>query len=195
MLQDYFFRRHLDEDEEILLVVQKHWMLGIRSLYAPSLLFIGIWCILLLGHSRMMVYGVSLAALAAAVWWIRCFLDYYLDAWIVTNKGVIDLEWHGWFHRSSTRVLYSDVEGVGYEVKGVMGTLLNFGEMQLEKISTGSAVTMPFVHKPKRVEAVLLEAMEAYILKKNLRDASTVRDILSEFVASSMQAKTVKKKS
>jgi hypothetical protein len=129
-------------------------------------------------------------------------MDYYLDAWLITNKGVIDLEWHGWFHRSSSRILYSDINGVEYEIKGVFGTLIGYGTMALEKISTGDAITMPYVKKPRRVETAILEAMEAYMLKKNLKDATTVQNILSEFVASTMQkqsavtqAKKIQKKS
>lgn len=194
VLSRYFFHRHLDEEETILLVVQKHWLLGLRALWLPTLVFLAVWSVPLFFRITNVVYGAAIAALAVAIWWIRNFLDYYLDAWLVTNKGVIDLAWHGWFHRSSTRVLYSDVEGVGYEIKGIAGTLLNFGEMQLEKISTGTAITMPFVHTPKRVEATILEAMEAYVLKKNLRDATTVKTILAEIVASTLQAKTAKKK-
>lgn len=129
---------------------------------------------------------MALAGLAIAIWWIRNFLDYYLDAWIITNKGVIDIEWHGWFHRSAARVLYSDIEGVAYEIKGIAGTLLQYGTMQLEKISSGS-VEMEFVHRPKRVETAILESMESYLLQKNLRDATTVKDLLAEFVASSLQ--------
>lgn len=187
MINSYFFGKHLDEDESILLAVHKHWIMGIKSLWLPSLLFLAVWSIVYFVRTKYVVYGVGIAATGVGVWWIRNFLDYFLDAWIITNKGVIDLEWHGWFHRSSARVLYSDIQGVGYEVKGILGTLLGYGVMSLEKVSTGTTISMPFVKKPRRVESVILEAMEAYMLKKNLKDAKTVQGILAEFVASSLQ--------
>jgi hypothetical protein len=137
VLRKFFFSRHLDDEEKIVLVVQKHWLLGVKALYAPTLVFIAVWSMLYFSRTDYVLYGVLLAALGVAIWWIRNFMDYYLDAWLITNKGIIDLEWHGWFHRTSSRVLYSDLEGVEYEVKGIFGTLLNYGEMTIEKISTG----------------------------------------------------------
>ncbi len=191
MLQNFFFGRHVDDEETILLVVHKHWLLGMRTLLLPSIIFIAISCIVYVARTKAMLYGISLAEAGVSIWWIRNFFDYYLDAWIITNKGVIDLEWHGWFHRSSARVLYSDIQGVGYEVKGMWGTLLRYGTVQLEKISNGSTISMQFVKNPRKVEVTILEAMEAYLLKKNLKDASTVQGILAEFVASSLQKQHV----
>lgn len=189
MLNKTFFAGHLDDDEEILTVLHKHWLFGFKALWFPSLIFLIVAAILYYVHTKMVIYGIALAELGVAIWWIRNFLDYFLDAWIVTTKGVIDLEWKGWFHRSAARVLYSDVQGVSYEVSGIIGTLLNYGNMSLEKISTGTSMTMPYVKRPKRMTSIILEGMENYLHKKNLKDAKTVQGILAEFVASSMQKK------
>jgi hypothetical protein len=202
VLNEYFFDRHLDDEETIHLVVHKHWLIGVKALWLPTIIFCLMWSILYLVRTKYVIYGVALAEVGIGIWWIRNFMDYYLDAWLITNKGVIDLEWHGWFHRSSSRILYSDINGVEYEIKGIFGTLIGYGTMALEKVSTGDAITMPYVKKPRRVETAILEAMEAYMLKKNLKDATTVQNILSEFVASTMQkqsaisqAKKISKKS
>jgi hypothetical protein len=189
VLNSFFFTQHLDDSEDILIVVHKHWLVGTKALWFPSVVFALVWSVLYFTRTPYSVYGVSLAALGVALWWIRNFLDYYLDAWIVTSKGVIDLEWHGWFHRTSSRVLFSDIQGLSYEVKGIKGTLFGYGELSLEKISTGDSISMPYVYKPRRVEAIILQSMEAYMHKKNLKDASTVQTILAEFVASSLQKK------
>lgn len=194
MLNRFFFSRHLDDEEEIVLVVHKHWLTGLRVLFWPTLLFVGIWSILYFSPTKYMIYGVSVAASFAGIWWIRNFMDYYLDAWLITTKGIIDLQWHGWFHRSSSRVLYSDIQGVSYEVNGILGTLLGYGSMEVEKISTGTTIDMQYVKRPRRIEAVILECMETYLHKKNLKDAKTVQTILAEFVAGSMQKKEVDEK-
>jgi hypothetical protein len=187
VLQKFFFGKHLDDDEKILLIVQKNWFCGLKLLFVPTCLFIALWSILYFVHTMIVFYGISIASLGLLIWWMRSFLDYYLDAWIVTNMGVIEIEWHGWFHRSSSRVLYSDIQGIGYEIKGIVGTLFRTGTISLEKISTGSAIEMSSVYSPKRVEMAVLGAMEAYMLQKNLRDATTVQNILTELVTSTLQ--------
>jgi len=189
MLDKTFFAGHLDADEAIVIVVHKHWLMGIKSLWFSTLVFLLVASILYFVRTKAILYGVALAELGVGIWWARNFLDYFLDTWIVTDTGIIDLEWHGWFHRTASRVLYSDVQGVSYEVKGIVGTLFNFGEMTLEKISTGAKMSMPYVKRPKRVTSIILKCMETYLHSKNLKDAKTVQNILAEFVASSMQKK------
>ncbi len=187
MLQQFFFGKHLDDDEQIIIVVQKNWFCGVRVLYIPTLVFFALWSILYFVRKLSILYGLSLASVGILIWWIRNFLDYYLDAWIVTNMGVIVIQWHGWFHRSSSRILYSDIQGIGYDIHGILGTVFQTGTVSIEKISTGSAISMESVYKPKRIEIAVLEAMEAYMLQKNLRDATTVQNILTELVTSTLQ--------
>lgn len=132
---------------------------------------------------------VGVAELCIAVWWLRSFFDYYLDAWIITDQGIIDVSWHGWFHRQSSRILYSDIHGVSYEIQGIASTLLRFGTVSIEKVSGGTVVSLEDVASPRRVENLILKNMEEYMHTKNLKDAKTVQTILSEFVASSVQLK------
>jgi hypothetical protein len=189
VLQHFFFGKHLDDEEQIILIVQKNWFCGVKVLYAPTLVFIALWTTLYFVRKMVILYGLSLASIGILIWWMRNFLDYYLDAWIVTNMGVIEIQWHGWFHRSSSRVLYSDIQGIGYDIHGILGTLFQVGTVSIEKLSTGGAISMEAVRKPKRVEMAVLEAMEAYMLQKNLRDTTTVQNILTELVTSTLQKK------
>jgi hypothetical protein len=129
------------------------------------------------------------ALVLIGIWWLRNFFDYFLDAWIITDHGIIDLNWHGWFHRESTRVLYSDVQGVSYEIKGILGTLFGFGDIAVEKISTGASISLSSVSFPRAVQTAIHRNMEAYVHTKNLKDAKTVQTILAEFVAGSLQRK------
>jgi len=135
----------------------------------------------------MVFYVISLWSVVSLVWWLRNFFDYYLDAWIITDVGIIDVEWHGWFHRQSSRVLYSDIQGVSYEIQGVTNTLLRYGTIGVEKISTGSAISLDNVPHPRRIEGVILKNMEAYMHTRNLKDATHVQDILSGIIAREVQ--------
>jgi hypothetical protein len=79
------------------------------------------------------------------------------------------------------------VQGVSYEINGVLGTLLRFGSISIEKISTGSSFTLDFVRKPRKVEAAILKNMESYLHTKNMKDASQIQDLLASLVAEKIQ--------
>lgn len=187
MLNKLLFRSHLESDETLVLVVHKFWLVGVKALFWPTV-FLGAGLFLLAASpTRAMITIVTCWSIVMSVWWLRNFFDYYLDAWIITDHGVIDIAWHGWFHRQSTRVLYSDVQGVSYEINGIIGTLLRVGSISMEKVSTESAVSLDYVQNPRRVETAILKNMETYLHAKNLKDGKQIQDLLASIVAERMQ--------
>ena len=190
-LDDALFSRHVDDDDEVVRIIHKHWLLGIKQLLWPSVSFCASWIFLYFAPFIGIFYIVALWSVLSLVWWIRNFFDYYLDAWIITDTGIIDVAWHGWFHRESSRVLYSDVQGVSYEIQGVVGTLFRYGEITVEKISNGSTISLDYVARPRVVESTILKTMEGYLHSKNLKDAKHVQELLSELVANEFNAREV----
>ena len=186
-LNNILFARHLDDDEEVTEIVHKHWMLGIKHFLWPVFSFLLAWLVLYIVPFLLIFYLVALWAVVSLVWLLRNFFDYYLDAWIITDKGIIDVAWHGWFHRQSTRVLYSDIQGVSYEIQGVFATILRYGELSVEKISTGSSVTLTHVSNPRRIESMILGNMELYLHGKNLKDAKHVQELLGQMISREIQ--------
>lgn len=194
VLQDFFFARHLEDEEIVERIVHKHWLLGFSALFWPTASFVASVAFLLIASVRGVQLGLALWAVVSLVWLLRNFFDYYLDAWIVTNKGIIDIAWHGWFHRESSRVLYSDIQGVSYEIEGVWGTLMRYGTVSVEKISTGSAISIDNVPYPRMVEALILQCMETYLHKKNMKDSKQVQELLSTLIAEQMVMRDLRKK-
>ncbi len=186
-LNSMLFNRHLNDDEEVTEIVHKHWMLGIKHMFLPILSFLIAWLVLYVAPFMVVFYISALWAMVSIVWLIRNFFDYYLDAWIIMDSGIIDVAWHGWFHRESTRVLYSDIQGVSYEIQGIIPTVLKYGTVSVEKISTGSTVDLEFVSNPRRVESLILGNMELYLHGKNLKDAKHVQELLGAIVAREVQ--------
>ncbi len=183
MLQTLLFSKHLNDDEVLVRVVHKHWLLGVRALFWP-MCWITLFALLVAGFpTRQMAIVGAVFGILMFVWWLRNFFDYFLDAWIITNEGIIDVAWHGWFHRQSSRILYSDIQGVSYEIKGIVGTLLQVGVISVEKISTGESVSLESVKRPKKIESLLLSYQEKYLHKKNMKDSKQVQELLATLVA------------
>ncbi|MDD5041683.1 MAG: PH domain-containing protein [Candidatus Peribacteraceae bacterium] len=193
-LNRWFFQKHLEDDEEVRLYVHKHWRLGLRQLFWPTIAFVTSWVFLAIAPFLIIFYVVALASMMAAVWWIRNFFDYFLDVWLVTDQSLIDVKWHGWFHRSSTKILFSDIQGVSYEIKGISGTLLGFGTISVEKVSTGGTVSLDNVSRPRDVSAAILENMEQYLHGKNLKDAKRIQELLSGVVSRELSLGELKSK-
>ncbi len=183
---DRLFHRHLEEDEPLYIVIHKHWILGLTYLWKPILCLVATLITLYFLPIKYILIAVALVDCGILVWLLRNFFDYYLDAWIITDRSVIDVEWHGWFHRQSTRIDYTSIEGVSYEIEGVFGTLLRYGTVSIEKIGSGSVVSICDVKNPRDIESIILACQDAHVRKKNLKDTNAVKDILAEIVADRM---------
>ncbi|MBU1019309.1 MAG: hypothetical protein ABII07_00990 [Patescibacteria group bacterium] len=105
-------------------------------------------------------------------------MNWYLDAWIITNHGIIDLQWNSFFDKSSTRIEYHTVEGITYQVKGFWGTIMNYGDIMIERLGTGTVVTLESVAFPKKVEREVLHYQEKFVRAKNFKDETALRDML-----------------
>jgi len=193
-LNQRLFKKHLEDDEEVRLYVHTHWRKGMARLFWPTAAFIASWVFLALAPFLMIFYMVAVASVLSLVWWARNFLDYYLDAWLITNQAIIDVQWFGWFHRSATKILYSDIQGVTYEIKGISGTLFQYGTISVEKISTGATVSMENVSKPRLIATAILQNMELCLHGKNLKDAKHIQELLSSVVSRELSLSEIKAK-
>ena len=194
IMLERLFSRHLEDDEPLYIVVHRHWLYGLKELAPPLLCIAGTWVLFWAAP----LYSIALAVVAAdillCVWLLRNFFDYFLDAWLITDRSVIDIAWHGWFHRQSTRIDYSAMEGVSYEVKGILGTFLKYGTVSIEKVGTGSVVSMDQVKNPRDIESAILLCQETCLRSKNMKDSSAVKDLLAEIVAERMSLREMEKK-
>src|SRR3989338_2030744 len=185
------FERHLEDDEPLYMIIHKHWFLSVQELFFPVVALVATW---VLGYMAPIVPVLSILLILdciIAVWFFRNFLDYYLDALLITDRAIIDVEWHGWFHRESTRIEYSSIEGVSYEIKGIFGTLLQYGTITIERIGSGSVLEIEKVKNPRDVESAILACQTACLRTKNLRDSAQVKDIIAEIVAERMQIRSL----
>ena len=67
MLPEFFFGKHLDEDETLLFAVHKHWFLGLKELIWPTVAFVGLWILLINLRDKYVFYTVSALSVALAL--------------------------------------------------------------------------------------------------------------------------------
>lgn len=119
-----------------------------------------------------------------AILFIYHILQWYLDAWIVTNTSVIDHEWHSFFNKSTNRIEYGNIDGITNEIKGFWGTLFRFGHIQITHIS-GSPLVLENVASPRKVERFILEHQQNFMRQQNFDDHSKLKELLTNLLRSS----------
>lgn len=180
-IRNYLYSDYLEDGEEILFLCHRSYVVMFRdfirilSIHAVPAGFV--W------YLFPSLIPICIAWLTIGV--VRFMLvvqDWYYDAWLITNLGVLGIEWTGYFERTSTRVEYASIEGVSYTLKGFWQTMLNYGNVTLAKLGGPHNVTLKDAVNPKRVEKNLLKYQEKFMTSKNFKDQEILKQLLADLV-------------
>ncbi|MCF7845652.1 MAG: hypothetical protein K9L85_00255 [Candidatus Peribacteraceae bacterium] len=176
------FAGHLQEDEKLLYVVHVHWFAAYRQLFKAA--FFG----MLIPAVFYAMFPVLAAAWVFGIWFLlglirffRDVADWYFDAFLVTNLGVVDLDWRGIFDKSSTRISFDDLVSTAYDKSGFFSSIFNFGDIAIQ--TDGSVeINLENAVAPARAEMEILSAKEKYSHDRGLEDEKVLKEILSGMV-------------
>ena len=182
----WIFSRYVEDEEKIQNVIHRHVLV-----FKLSILKIGFFGILL---PILLYLLLPKAIFFAAIWFtigffaiLYKFIDWYFDVWLLTNLGVVDLERNGLFDLTSTRIEYHMMEGLSYQIKGVLRTLFNFGDITIDKLGAQTSVILRDSISPKKVERLVLKYQEMFVSEKSVRDHHALKDMLADMIACHIQ--------
>ncbi len=178
----YLFKSYLDDGEKILHVAHKHIVLlkvkGAKTSFfgitLPVILF-------LLFPSIPLVWGIWIFIGLCGVFYN--FMDWYFDAWLLTNYGVISLEGEGIFDVTATRVEYHMIEGISYSIKGFWRNLLNFGDITLDKLGAKTSMSLQDAASPQKLERIIMDYQQKFVSDRSIRDHQALKDMLADMIA------------
>ena len=170
----------LFEGERVVYEIRRHWyVLVVESLFLALFLFIP-WLIFLgldIAGFHLSIKEVSLFFFVALIWlfvtWITFMViwtNYYLDVWIVTNKRIIDIEQYGLFSRDVSEFRLDRIQDVTIEVKGILPTLLHFGNIHVQTAGETHKFIIKNVPKPYRVRDVLIKEHDRAVVESRNKD-------------------------
>lgn len=180
------YQDYLEDEEEIFFVGHRHVFIMIRDLGRLIVVHLALPFILWLFFPQMFWIYIGWAALGV----VRILLviqDWYYDCWLITNMGVVGVEWTGFFDRTSDRVEYQSIEGVSYKIKGVIPTIFNFGNITLAKLGGPTTVTLKSAYNPKRIEKNVVKFQDKFLTKKNFTDQEVLKQLLSDLVSTHVE--------
>ena len=166
----------LAADEQVELERHKHWFIVAAEISGYVVAFIVpfiayAWIagteVLVGERTFMLLLETPLVLFIASLWalviWMRIagiWTDYYLDVWTITNKRIIDIEQKGFFHRETSVFVIERVQDVTIETRGIIATLLNFGDIHVQTAGESQEFIMHGIANPKYVREVILRQLD-----------------------------------
>ncbi|MFA6549994.1 MAG: hypothetical protein WCT36_01395 [Candidatus Gracilibacteria bacterium] len=186
-LANFFFGEYLEKGEKIHSVahvsVVTIWKVMLRVTFLgfalPGLFFI-FFPALLIPVLIWMLVGVIKAIYELYGW--------YYDVFLITNTSIISIKSESIFDVTTNRVEYHMIEGVSYVIKGFWQTILNYGDIKVEKIGAGTPIILKNSSNPARIERVVLKHQDEYMEHRNFQDHKSLKDLLANMLIN--QSKT-----
>ena len=161
------------DKERVVAVIRHHWFVFFRDIFGILLLFVAPFFVIPLfwtfattsGGVPAISGGVVLffGALWTLLMWNLLFVrwtDYYYDIWIITNWRIVDIDQKGLFNRSVATLLTLDhIQDVEAQTSGVIGSVLNFGHVQVQTAAAQREFSIDDVANPPRVVEIIREAI------------------------------------
>jgi uncharacterized membrane protein YdbT with pleckstrin-like domain len=91
--------------------------------------------------------------------WIMLFLiwvDYYFDVWIVTDNRIVNIDQKGLFSREVSELELDKIQDITTDVKGVIPTFLNFGDLQVQTAAEEERFLFHNIPDPYDVKNIIM---------------------------------------
>ncbi len=163
-----------EPNEKILLVLRRHWYVVFRRVvaFAASALLPGVilFAASITGHPFVVdprellpvlaVLGIATYELAVWVAFYVSWLDYELDLFIITDMRIVNIAQNGLFNRSISEQKLTRVQDVTSEVKGVIPTLMRFGNVLVQTAGEQEHFVFRNVGNPEMIAKVILQQID-----------------------------------
>ncbi len=155
----------MQQSERVILLCRRHWihlwpkslLLAIYALVPPLVISLALaWA----GQYESTVARIFwiVAAVWLLYWALRIFLNWYRynnDIWVVTNQRIVDsVKTNPFSHRLSTADLVN-VQDMTVERRGVLQTILNYGDIVCETAADGGDFVLAGIPRPQDVQLLV----------------------------------------
>lgn len=184
--RNYLFRNYLDKDndEKIIEVAHKHIILLKYSAGKVILLGIVVPIILYLLFPYRQVAVISVVwGFIGLVGVLYHFVDWYFDVWLITNQGVVSVTRNGFFDVTTQRIDYHLIEDISYQIKGVLRTMLNFGDITIDRMSANTSIVLCDAANPKKLERKINAYRDKFVNERSVRDHEQLKTMLADMIA------------
>lgn len=151
-----------ENDEKLILFLRQHpvvnlpWVLGSLLALVSPVFFVQLDIVFQLGFftkipTDLFTGGIIVYYLLILGYVVEQFVHWYFNIYILTNKHIVDVDFDSLLYRKITEINLTDIESVKSKISGVIGSLFNFGDVNVETAATHQAVDFIKVPKPDYV--------------------------------------------
>ncbi len=150
-----------EPDEVLELLLRRHWITNVPWIFV-SLFGFALPAIIIALSRNFDINFFSVPPEVAfgliIVWYmlilgyvLEQFLYWYYNIYIVTSKHLVDINFHSLLYRDVTESALDDVQSVSSKIKGIFGSLFNYGDVTAQTAAATHFISFADVPFPDLV--------------------------------------------
>jgi len=153
-------------EEQVLVVTRPHWIILLGKIVEVALLLfaaMAIWVLLqsffaglYAAFSPLLVLLLLLYLYAVFAFFFLSWAQYWFDVTIITNERIVKIDQRSMFNREISEFRISRIQDVRVEIRGLLATWLQFGDLILETAGEGPAFTFASIPHPENIKDIIL---------------------------------------
>jgi len=156
----------LNQKEEIILALHKHWIVIIGEVLFFSILFFTPFFATFFSFKIVEEYLkeyyylfwflLSIYFLTVYMAFFITWMNYYLDMWVMTNERMFYIEHSGIFGRNVSEFLIKNVQDATIEIPGMIPSLLKYGNLLVQTAGEKNFLIKQ-VQNPEKAKNIIME--------------------------------------
>lgn len=157
MFHNYFIK-HLKEGEEIVAIVRRYYLTYAFQIFISAMLILipfflmyplfrwGGWGALV--FFLLLIFGLGNA--------LRQTVIFFLNALVITRDRILDFDQKGMFERVVSESTYDKIQDVSFRIKGVIPTLFNYGDLEIQTAGTQANLEIKNIAQPQKIQNIII---------------------------------------
>ena len=152
------------KNEDVIVVWRQHpWVLAKPGLTVVAIVLVIALVLKIFGASGYTSSAIVLGLIAIALFVFNALFRWSNSLYILTTERIIDVDQRHVLHRVVGELPIENIQDAAYEVKGLLATLLNFGNVVVQTVGGATTITLKTVEAPYSVQQAILEARNDYL--------------------------------
>jgi uncharacterized membrane protein YdbT with pleckstrin-like domain len=166
--------KEIAEKEKIIKIVHRHWfniaiqfvsviMMAVFLIAASVLASTFIPILQERNFGNLALFVESMLAIFIWIYGFFVWIDYYFDIWIITDERIINIEQKGLFVRDMSEVKYSRIQDVTAEEKGLIATMLDYGDVYIQTAAETERFIFRKIPNPYGIKDMIMNMQKEQI--------------------------------
>lgn len=153
--------KNLREGEALVAVIRRAPIVELgRAALAVGLFLVPFF--LLIPLFRFGAWGVAIfigAIVSGVVYGFRTWFVWSVNAFVLTNERIIDVDQHGFFTTEVSSAAYGKIQDVSFSIRGLWPTVFKIGRLEIQTAGSDLRLELTGVREPQRVQERILQVM------------------------------------